>query len=671
MSETPTANDRLDSRKEIAAYLKRNERTVSRWEKRGLPVHRIPGGRKQMVFAYKHELDAWLKEGQETSEFPGKAVESPQDAIAGAVPITQPSTRNKERKLPLFFHRRGFIIFAPCLVLAMIGTITILQSHSTVSAVVRVTHLDRLTDEGRHKTNLRTDGQTLYFNEIEVNREILVSVPISGGQVSRIKTPFKNVDLQDVSNDGRNLLVTSFEGMERGGRPLWTIPASGGTPQRVGQVLCHLARWSPDNRRIACANDTSISILDVDGASAHLVGVTAIPASALVWVPDGKKLRVTLMDRITRELTAWEIAADSNGLPALAAPSPLPLGKDCCFDWNWTRNSKDFVYTRLNADLKPSLYVQQNGRKPEHAIKVSDIDYIAPGKTDRQMYVLVASGYHGELLKFDSKRKVFQVYLQGLSANCLSFSPDGHWMTYVVPATQSLWLSRTDGSNAVQLTKPPFEAEYSSWSPDGNEIAFMGKRPGQPWRVFLMDRRGGPMKEAAHGSDNQGAPTWSSDGGALSYGNIQCEETQSCWIRRIDLATGIAEPLSGSYGFRSARWSPDGRFIAALQPQTHELMLFDVKREQWKTLANGITGDCPNWSHDSRFIYVDSIEGENPVIVRIRVSDGEKITVASLAGLKNIRGELDFWMGFTPDDSPILLHLFSASEIYALEWTFE
>src|SRR5262249_57525627 len=53
-------NRRLDSWKEIAAHLGRNERTAIRWEKRGLPVHRVPGGQRQAVFAYTEEIDAWL-----------------------------------------------------------------------------------------------------------------------------------------------------------------------------------------------------------------------------------------------------------------------------------------------------------------------------------------------------------------------------------------------------------------------------------------------------------------------------------------------------------------------------------------------------------------------------------------------------------------------------------
>jgi len=58
---------RLDSWKDIATYLRRDVRTVIRWEKeKGLPVRRVPGGRRQAVFAYTSELDAWLTdEGSE------------------------------------------------------------------------------------------------------------------------------------------------------------------------------------------------------------------------------------------------------------------------------------------------------------------------------------------------------------------------------------------------------------------------------------------------------------------------------------------------------------------------------------------------------------------------------------------------------------------------------
>src|SRR3974390_3863789 len=79
----PTTNGhglRLDAWKEIAAYLRRDERTAIRWEKdRGLPVYRVPGGKRQAVFAYAAELDAWLRRDDK-----GGLVAADRDAAEGA-----------------------------------------------------------------------------------------------------------------------------------------------------------------------------------------------------------------------------------------------------------------------------------------------------------------------------------------------------------------------------------------------------------------------------------------------------------------------------------------------------------------------------------------------------------------------------------------------------------
>ncbi len=57
-----SAGKRLDSWKEIAAFLGRAERTVKRWEtERGLPVHRVPGSARGSVFGYSGELLDWLE----------------------------------------------------------------------------------------------------------------------------------------------------------------------------------------------------------------------------------------------------------------------------------------------------------------------------------------------------------------------------------------------------------------------------------------------------------------------------------------------------------------------------------------------------------------------------------------------------------------------------------
>ena len=62
-SDSPAA-DRLDSWKEIAAFLRRDVRTVQRWEKHaGLPVHRHSEARLRTAFAYRSELEAWWRAG--------------------------------------------------------------------------------------------------------------------------------------------------------------------------------------------------------------------------------------------------------------------------------------------------------------------------------------------------------------------------------------------------------------------------------------------------------------------------------------------------------------------------------------------------------------------------------------------------------------------------------
>jgi len=59
----PPASERLDSWKEIAAYLKRDESTVRRWENEGLPVRRHIHKSKPTVYGYKSEIDVWWNDG--------------------------------------------------------------------------------------------------------------------------------------------------------------------------------------------------------------------------------------------------------------------------------------------------------------------------------------------------------------------------------------------------------------------------------------------------------------------------------------------------------------------------------------------------------------------------------------------------------------------------------
>jgi len=73
--DPPTDEPRLESWGEIAAYLRREIRTVQRWERyQGLPVRRLQIGKLGTVYAYRSELDKWFRERQpkpETNEEDG------------------------------------------------------------------------------------------------------------------------------------------------------------------------------------------------------------------------------------------------------------------------------------------------------------------------------------------------------------------------------------------------------------------------------------------------------------------------------------------------------------------------------------------------------------------------------------------------------------------------
>src|SRR5258707_11681711 len=67
--DPPTDEPRLESWGEIAAYLRREIRTVQRWETyQGLPVRRLLIGKLGSVYAYRSELDKWYRERQPQPE---------------------------------------------------------------------------------------------------------------------------------------------------------------------------------------------------------------------------------------------------------------------------------------------------------------------------------------------------------------------------------------------------------------------------------------------------------------------------------------------------------------------------------------------------------------------------------------------------------------------------
>src|SRR5499426_275244 len=86
MTTTSNPADRLDSWKEIAVYLRRDVRTVQRWEKKeGLPVYRHQHDKLGSVFAFRPELAEWLTTRQPSTANVSAAQDKAADKIKLAV----------------------------------------------------------------------------------------------------------------------------------------------------------------------------------------------------------------------------------------------------------------------------------------------------------------------------------------------------------------------------------------------------------------------------------------------------------------------------------------------------------------------------------------------------------------------------------------------------------
>jgi TolB-like protein/Flp pilus assembly protein TadD len=109
---------RLESWGEIAAYLRREIRTVQRWEKNlGVPIHRLQVGKISSVYAYPSELDKWyqgrepqdVKEDDFTEEpvvEPNSASSPPADSSTKLVPAIGPQSQTA---IPLYRRKSAWL----------------------------------------------------------------------------------------------------------------------------------------------------------------------------------------------------------------------------------------------------------------------------------------------------------------------------------------------------------------------------------------------------------------------------------------------------------------------------------------------------------------------------------------------------------------------------------
>lgn len=528
----------------------------------------------------------------------------------------------------------------------------------SVSGYVPVTH------DGNPKYLVGTDGARLYLGEFAAEGGVVAQVSATGGDVARVSVPAPTMAPLAVSPDGATLLVADEVGQTAFHGPLWSVPVLGGSARKLGEIDTPSAAFSPDGQMIAYCSGNDLFVAKSDGGESRKL--LSLPDAVFdpVWSPDTKSIRFRLGGGFNSLGSLWEVAADGTNPHALF-PGWHSTSTECC--GRWTSDGNYFIFQSGFNIWARGEKKNWFGKTLSQQVQLTSgpLGYFSPlpSKDGKKLFV-VGALQHGELSRYDVKSGQFSPFLSGVSADSVRFSRDGQWVAYSTFPGATLWRSKADGTQRIQLSFPPLSAVLPSWSPDGKQIVFYGFLPGTNGKMFLISADGGTPRELiADDPEPKYDADWSADGTRIVFANGPANPNSS--IRILDVKTNQLSTLPDSTGLYSPRWSPSGRYIAAMNFDARVLMLFDFKTQKWQELAR-VTMGFPNWSKNSDYVYFLHEENQ-PSVMRVHLSDHK---VERVADLKNFRqaGFFNVWLGMAPDDSPLLLRDTGTQEIYALDW---
>ena len=512
--------DRLDSWKEIAAYLGREVRTVQGWEKNeGLPIHRHQHARQGSVYAYKSELDAWRQARKTIS---GNAL--PDDTP----PQSHPT-------------RRTMLIAA--VVVVVVGILTIaaglwlaepalqhLKSAPITSALGRELEPSLSPEGGRVAYTWDGPGQN--------NFDIYVKL-IGPGPPLRLTTDPAKDSSPAWSRDGKS--IAFLRQMPDGKARVIVIPSLGGPERQVAEVLAwpepwhvypgpHLT-WSLDGQGLIVSHRQTTNepfalyYLSLDQGQfrkltdppTYVSGDTA-PAIS----PDGRSLvfrRTIGFASGQLYLVAFDDASELRREPRLLTPQGTSAGSPA-----WSPDGREIIFSDgyyFEPNLSRLILPRLGNATPKEESLGTLGSFVTTAATSPRLVYTV--------FRLDSN--IWEIQLDGgaprsTELNLLSstridsgaqFSPDGRRIAFHSQRTggAEIWIADRDGKNAFQLTSMG-DAAAPRWSPDGSKIAFLARYKGLE-KIYVMRSSGGEPRQVTTGIGRDHIPSWSRDGRFLYF----------------------------------------------------------------------------------------------------------------------------------------------------------
>jgi serine/threonine protein kinase/Tol biopolymer transport system component len=595
--------------------------------------------------------------GTSAAVFAQPASTSRQSVAAASVSVIAPAVKKSTGRLALFVS------------LSLIASAAIAWFFRPFAPLPTLGNSTQITRDQSPKSALLTDGLRLFVGENVDQRSLVTQVSVQGGDTSPIQSPFPNTVEFAISPDRAELLVGSWlTGIETE-IPLWILPLPSGAPRRLGNIKGHDASWSPDGSQIIYANGSDLYLATKDGSNSHKLISLSGPAFNPVISLDGDRVRFTLRNLKNATTSIWESSIQGTNLH-MVQPGPSA----CC--GSWTADGKYFLFANT-VQNSSAIFMQRERTDLFHKLDPRPVR-LTPGplsfapavwSADTRKLLVVGEQTRGELSRYNLAMHRVEPFLNGISASEADISRDGQWVVYMTFPEGTLWRSKVDGSQRLQLTYAPMVVELPRWSPDGSRVAFIAHRPGEPAKIAVVSASGGtPEDILPNDSRDQVDPTWSPDGSSIAFGRVPFFEFGAAGqttVPIVDLKTHQTSTVPGSEGFFSPRWSPDGRFLCALSNNGDELLAYEFATKKWTVLARGGFG-FNNWSRDGKYIYYeDTIEN---TFVRMDFSSKRVEVLTSSKEARQAGSALaTFWTAPDRDGNVMLMRDLGTHEVYAFD----
>lgn len=416
---------------------------------------------------------------------------------------------------------------------------------------------------------------------------------------------------------------------------------------------------TPDGH-IMVSYESDLTIVDADGSNPHTV-ISGIDA----WVgnpamsPDGKQITFSYYGH-KGGVSVYLANSDGSGLHEIANN---PTEGFCCPAW--TPDSRYLLFETRGTVQQSIWYLPMRRSWWERRVEPRKLTALplslhdsTPNPRDGKTVFALGTKERGELVRLDLKTKQFAPYLSGISAKDVVFSRDGNWVAYLAFPELTLWRSRSDGSDRLQLTHS-MVLEGIGFSPDGKSIIFRDDRG----NLSAVGLDGGQPTTLVNDRDSWFID-WSPNGSQMVFSTPGA-------MNVVEVASGKRTSIPVPGEFWGARWMGEDKLVAAAALRTGFKVL-DLNTQTWSDWEiQPSPSAISRWgvSPDRQYLYY-ATSGTDPQLMRVRIGENRAEPVVSLkdfhfAMFVQFNGA-DEWISFAPDGSPLLLRDKGSQEIYAL-----